>query len=406
MSPHFSADRISAEAHAELSALCGWWAGHAVDQQRGGFHGEVSACDAPVPGARKGVVLNARILWFFSEAIAHDGRARPLADRAARYLTAHFLDSEYGGVFWSLDADGAPADRRKHAYAQAFALYALSAYHKATGDLSALEQARTLFALIERHYRDAEHGGYFEARAEDWSAVDDVRLSEVDQNAPKSMNTHLHVLEAYTALHAAAPTADTVAALRHCLELFASHIFDPASGHLRLFFEADWRDRSEAVSFGHDIEASWLIWAAAESLGDARLKQASKPMATALARTALSEGLSERGGLYNERTYAGALDRRSVWWVQAEALVGFLNAYDLTAEPQFLQAFDQVWRFIRNAHLDGGGEWTWWSERDAPDVDRDYKAGLWKCPYHNGRALMETIKRLSHMRRKQERRPA
>lgn len=385
------------EVEAELRAILDWWATKSVDQNSGGFYGEIDAADAPAPLASKGAVLNARILWFFSETARRlaDRRARALADHAADYMKARFRDIAYGGIFWELDAAGEALNRKKQAYAHAFAIYALCAYHRLSGSPEPLAFSQLLFAMIEAHLRDARGEGYIEARGKDWSPLHEVRLSDWDANFPKTANTHLHVLEAYSALHQAAPTAETAQALRNCIELFLDWFIDPNTRHLRLFFEMDWTDRTEHISFGHDIEASWLLCEAAAALKDDALQAQVKAAALAMARTCLAEGVLADGSVAHERALSGALDARRVWWVQAEALVGFLNAYQLSADPAFFAAAEQVWAFIKSHHRDAArGEWTWWSDLDTPSADRAYKAGFWKGPYHNGRAMLEASARL------------
>jgi mannobiose 2-epimerase len=325
-----------------------------------------------------------------------DARALMLADRAADYLHTHFKDHVHGGYYWALGADGRPVDTKKQGYAQAFVAYGLCAHHRATGSSASLERAREAFHTIERHFLNAKYGGYIEALSEDWSPLADMRLSAIDANCPKSTNTHLHILEAYTSLFAAAPSQPVAQALHNLITLFLERLIDTESGHLRLFFDLDWTDQTSFISFGHDIEASWLLWRACETLGDPALLSRAKPLVLKLARTCLYEALDAEGGIANERARSGAPDARRVWWVQAEALIGFLNAYELSGEQNYLHAFGKVWRFIQSRQRDTeGGEWTWWSALDSPDADRQYKAGFWKCPYHNGRAMFESMARLA-----------
>jgi cellobiose epimerase len=390
---------LAAEIDRELGAILSWWAEKAVDAEQGGFYGEIDLNDAPVDSAAKGAVLNARILWFMSEAAraTGDARAASLAERAADYLHAHFVDPAHGGLFWAVAADGAPLARKKQTYAQAFAIYALGAHHRLTRRTDSLALARALFSLIETRARDADHGGYVEALDEAWAPLADVRLSEVDANAPKSMNTHLHVLEAYAALYAADPAPPLRAALRAAIELFLKYIVDRGRGHLRLFFDAAWNSLSSTISFGHDCEASWLLWEACEALGDVGVSERAKPVVVALARATLEEAMWSDGGLIHERADAGHADTARVWWVQAEGLVGFLNAYALTGEDAFFTAFERVWRFIQQHQKDARGEWLWRSALDPPLAERAYKAGFWKGPYHNGRAMLECSARLARL---------
>ncbi|HTM81178.1 AGE family epimerase/isomerase [Asticcacaulis sp.] len=381
------------EAHAEGLRLLDWWEGHLVDG-RGGFYGEVDAGDRPVLEASKSIILNTRLLWFFSamSGWSGDARALTLARRAADYIRTHFHDAEQGGLYWRLTAAGLPEDTRKQAYAQGFAVYAFAEYHQATGDAGALTFARDLQNLIEAKYWDAGAGGYIEALSADWRALPDQRLSDKDLNAPKTMNTHLHVLEAYSRLHGVAPAEDTRAALHRIFTLFLDRFVAP-EGHLRLFFGMDWNDLTRSVSYGHDIEASWLIWEAAEALGDETLLARARPVVLALAETTRCEGLRADGALAYEKGHGGHLDPDGEWWEQAEALVGFVNAWQMTGEAGWLGTAERVWNYTKAQYGAGGAtEWTWYAAL-APR-EKIYKAGQWKCPYHNGRAMIELDRRL------------
>jgi len=392
--------QLRLEARAEAKALLRWWAKHLPDEINGGFVGEVSAAGVPLPDAPKSIILNTRLLWFFSAMAGWLGSeaARMLADRAFVYVRDHFIDRDHGGVYWLLDARGQVIDAKKQCYALAFAVYALSEYARLTGDATALHLARQLRSDIEAHFRDEARGGYIEALTAFWSPVADPRLSDKDLDAPKTMNTHLHVLEAYTALHRVAPDAASGAALSHALEVFVER-FAADGRHLRLFFDMDWTDRTQAVSFGHDIEASWLMWEAAEALGDRVMLARVRPLALGLAEATLQDGVTPDGGLAYERRFDGHVDRAGEWWGQAEALIGLLNAWQLTGDSKWLDAMERLWAYLRAQFgLGGRDEWTWY----ATDADRQpqVRAGMWKCPYHNGRAMMELDRRLRRIRMK------
>jgi len=381
------------EARAEAKRLLDWWAAHLVDD-RGGFYGEIDADDRPVLDASKSIILNTRLLWFFSAMAGWSGddRALALAHRTADYIRDHFHDAEQGGLCWLLDADGQPEDTRKQAYAQAFAVYAFAEYHQATGNAAALAFARDLQALIEAKYRDVDRGGYTEALSANWKALPDQRLSDKDLNAPKTMNTHLHILEAYSRLYAVAPSSESRAALQGILSLFLDRFITP-EGHLRLFFNMDWNDLSRSVSYGHDIEASWLIWEAAADLGDEALLARARPVVLALAEAARNEGMNEAGALAYEKGFDGHLDPDGEWWEQAEALVGFVNAWRMTGDADWLGAAEKVWEYTKAQYGAGGTtEWTWYAA--SASKGRICKAGQWKCPYHNGRAMIELDRRL------------
>lgn len=390
--------RLADEARAELvDHILPYWADRAVDRQCGGFVGRIDGHDRLVPDAPKGAVLNARILWTFAAACRalRTDRWCDEADRAYDALRTHFRDAVHGGVFWTVTASGAPLEDKKQVYAQAFTIYALAEYVRYGGDGEALAWAQALYRLLEDRAVDPVHGGYVEAFARDWGPAADVRLSEKDDDAPKSMNTHLHVLEAYTALYRVWPDAGLAARLRALVELFLDRIVDPETGHLTGFFDEDWARTSETVSFGHDIEASWLLDEAAAVLGDAALAARVRPASVALARATLAEGLDADGALFNEREPDGRLDTDKHWWPQAEAVVGFLNAYAHTGETAFAEAAVEAWGFIRHVLVDrDGGEWFFRVARDGTPYREEDKVGLWKCPYHNARACLEIMERV------------
>jgi len=385
------------EFRDELHRLGAWWSANALDEENGGFVGEIDVNNQRRKNAEKGIILNSRILWFFSEVCRFTGNAeyKTLATKAYEYICNYFYDSEHGGVFWALDASGQCLNDRKQVYAQAFTLYGLSAYYRISADDKALEMARALFELIEGAHDDNALG-YIEAFDRAWKPLDDMRLSDKDLNAPKTMNTHLHILEAYTTLYLAAPSPAVEKAMRRCLQYFHDFIIDHESHHLRMFQANDWTDLSTSYSYGHDIESSWLIWEAVEALGDEDLIDKFKPVVLGMADTVLRDGIGENGEVldaYNFKTQT-LLDER-VWWVQAEGLVGFYYAYNISGEQKYYDAFLKVWAFIKNYQIDkANGEWFWLSEKDRPETG-DYKVGFWKGPYHNGRAMMEICKLLA-----------
>jgi mannobiose 2-epimerase len=310
-------------------------------------------------------------------------------------MTECFEDKENGGVIWTVDYQGRPADTRKQTYALAFAIYAFCEYHTAAGDQAALEKAKTLFSLIEKHCVDRVHGGYWEALDADWQLVEDVRLSEKDANEKKSMNTHLHVLEGYANLARVWPEARVREALHKLLRSFMDQIIDPRHGHFNLFFDERWNVRSIIVSFGHDIEGSWLLEKAAQVCGDADLRRQARGYSVRLVEAAL-EGLDADGGLMTEKNLmSGHLDTDKHWWPQAEALVGLLNAYEITHNEKYLELCLGVWSFIKSKTIDfEQGEWYWKVNRRCEPYPDDEKIGFWKCPYHNSRACLEVRARL------------
>ena len=378
-----------------------FWIREGVDEDNGGFRGHLSDEGVASPLAPKGGVLCARILWTFAAAMRRTGQGehRRMADRAYAYLRDRFFDPDHGGIYWMLDHAGRPLSDRKQTYALAFGVYALAEYHRATGVAEALERAIALHRSLEAHARDAAGGGYWEARARDWGRLDDVRLSDKDLNAPKSMNTHLHVMEAYANLVRAWNDPALRERLRALVALHLDRIVDAASGHLVLFFDERWQPLSCTVSFGHDIEASWLLVEAAELAGDEALRQRAKAAARRLARVTLAEGVDpEHGGLFAERREDCRRDDEKHWWMQAEAVVGFLNAYELTGEEAYLAAAERTWAFVELFLIDRvHGEWRWRVRRDGSPIPGLPKIEPWKCPYHNSRAAFEVADRVARL---------
>ena len=381
-----------------LSDILPFWLEYAVDDEYGGFHGQITNDLTIDSQATKGVILNARILWTFSKAFSV--YANPLyleaARRAYEYLIRFFWDDEFGGVYWMVDYLGRPLDTKKRIYAQAFSIYALAAYYHATSDADVLARALRLVDVIETYGHDAPHGGYFETYERDWSLAADQRLSDVDMDEKKSMNTHLHMLEAYAALLRLREDVTVRTRLRELIAIFLDHIIDPANHHFILFFDEQWKRRSSAISFGHDIEGSWLLCEAAEILGDSALLERVRTVAVKMAQAVHNEGLDSDGGLMYEADPAGIIDSEKHWWPQAEAVVGFLNAFELSGQQHFLAAAEQSWAFIEKFIIDHEhGEWFWLVSKDGrPDYEKD-KVGPWKCPYHNSRTCFEVMERLN-----------
>jgi mannobiose 2-epimerase len=394
-------ETLGREMRHELTGrILPFWSRRAVDEHGGGFIGYMGPDGVPDPDAPRGGILNARILWSFSAAhrALGDPEVRAVADRAADDLGRRFLDPEHGGLYWMVESSGTPVDDRKHVYAQAFAVYAFAEHHRATGAVQSLDRARALFALIEEHAFDGEHGGYREAFRRDWTPLTDVRLSERDLDAAKSENTHLHLLEAYTTLYRAWPDPVVADRLRALVELFRASIIAWDVGHTRPFFDRDWTVRSTIVSFGHDIETSWLLAEAAAALGDPGLEERVAKASLRLADTVLAEGLDPRGGVFYEVDETGRVDRAKEWWTQAESVVGFLHAYQGTGRPAFLAAARDTWAFIRSHHLDPRhGEWHRRTDRDGTPERQHEIVGPWKGPYHATRACLEVMERTGQL---------
>jgi mannobiose 2-epimerase len=312
-----------------------------------------------------------------------------------------FWDKEFGGVYWMLDHLGRPLSIRKQIYAQAFAAYGLSEYLRATGRAESLEWAKQLYRLIEEKSGEPEYGGYLEARFRDWSPLEDLRLSDKDLNCPKSMNTHLHVLEAYTSLLRVWDDPGLRASLAELLRVTMDRIVDGGTAHFKMFFDNQWTSLTDHVSFGHDIEGSWLMQEAAEVLGDRALMERARALAVRMALAVYEEGLDKDGSLFYEASHGRLVDPNKHWWAQAEAVVGFYNAWQVSGQERFRLAAWRAWEYIEDKVVDRvHGEWhaklkpdgTPWKAQD----DRDAcLVGAWKCPYHNGRVCLEMMERLS-----------
>ncbi|OMF23492.1 N-acyl-D-glucosamine 2-epimerase [Paenibacillus sp. FSL H8-0548] len=380
------------------SNILGFWMKHTIDETNGGFFGLIS-CDLTVyPEAGKSLVLNTRILWTFASAYRMTGKDEYLkiAERAYRYINNHFADHEFGGLYWMVDALGRAAETKKQVYGQAFAIYAFSEYYRATGNEAALQQAIELFRTLERYSYDQQYKGYFEALTREWQETSDNSLSEKDLNEKKSMNTHLHVMEGYTNLYRVWKSDELHAKLKELIEITIQHIINANNAHFILFFDEQWNGKSEHISYGHDIEGSWLLVEAAEVLGDEALLAEAKAIAIRMAEATLNEGLDEDGGLFNEAGPEGLLDSDKDWWPQAEAVVGFYNAYQMTGDEKYEAAAKKSWQFIEQFIVDKEhGEWYWSVTRNGSPSDNIEKVSPWKCPYHNGRACFEMIERLT-----------
>lgn len=380
-----------------LDDILAWWVQETIDEDYGGFIGRIGGDARKYQMAEKGVVLNTRILWTFSRAVNIGLKTFiPVADRAYHYICRYFSDEVYGGLYWMLDHKGVPVNSRKQIYAQAFGIYAYAEYHKATGSGEALSRARKLYALLEDKAWDNTKSGYLEAFSENWGPLSDFRLSSKDANEAKTMNTHLHILEAYTNLYKVDPSLSIKSALIQMIELYCDKFIEADSGRLKLFFDEDWNEMITHHSFGHEIETAWLLNEAAEAIGERELKSRANRYAHLLASRVLREGMALHGGVYNERSPDGKYDRNQDWWPQAEAVVGFHDAYEHTGNLDFLNAAKNCLSFITEKMIDHkNGEWYWSVDLDGnPNINED-KAGPWKAPYHNSRMCFEMMVRLN-----------
>lgn len=363
------------------------------DDEFGGFYGYMDFDLSLDKKAEKGCILNSRILWFFSRCAQQLGRedCRKNAEHACRFLLEHCMDKKEGGVYWSLRYDGSPLDEGKHTYAQSFAIYGLSAYYEATGDEAALDAARALFRIVEDKCRDA--GGYLEAFTRDFRPASNEKLSENGVMAQRTMNTLLHVFEGYAGLYQAAREPEVGRAMERILDIYLHKIYDSALRRQKVFFDLDYNSLIDLHSYGHDIESSWLMDWGTALLGKPALTANVSRVDQELAETIYRRAYRDHSVL-NE-CERGVDDTRRVWWVQAESVLGFLNAWEKTGEERFRQAAVDVWRYINEVLVDRrpGGEWFWRvDENGLPDQGKP-TVEPWKCPYHNGRMCLEILRR-------------
>ena len=378
-----------------LTNILPYWMNRMVDEEFGGFYGRRDGYDHVELEADKGIILNTRILWTFSHAahMLRDNNYKRVADRAYQYITRYFIDPKFRGVYWMVNFEGNPLITKKQVYAQAFAIYAFAEYFKASGKKESLEHAIDIFHLTETHSFDQNENGYLEAFDREWKLLEDLRLSDKDTNEKKTMNTHLHLLEAYTSLYRVWKDAFLGRQLRNLILIFRDKIISNTK-HFNLFFDEHWNVKSHEISYGHDIEGSWLLFEAAEALDDETLTNEIRKLCLAMVEETLQQGFDEDGGLMNAND-KGLIDGDKHWWPQAEALVGLVNAWQLSANDKYLEAAIRTWRFIQTKLIDKEyGEWYWRVDRSGV-VNRDEdKSGPWKCPYHNGRAMLELMNRL------------
>lgn len=363
------------------------------DDEHGGYYGYMDFDLKVDKEYEKGCILNSRILWFFANAYMTLKDKSLLAEAAHAYSFMRDCcdDKEYGGVFWSVTYDGLPLDTTKHIYNQAFAIYALSSYYAASNDSSALEFAMSLFEKIETIGTDSY--GYLESFNRKWELEDNDKLSENGLLADKTMNTLLHVLEAYTELYRVNKDEKVRSALVKILDAFRNQVYNEKTNRLEVFFDEKMNTISDLYSYGHDIEASWLLDRAATVLSDDKIKADTNAYTNKLVAEVYNEALAD--GAMNNECFKGVVDTTRVWWVQAEAMVGFYNCYEKTGEEKYKDITEQLWDYIKNYIIDKReeSEWFWDLDKDNNPVSRKPIVEPWKCPYHNGRMCMEIIRR-------------
>ena len=384
------------KAKTELINILDYWLKNTIDKENGGFIGEINHQNVINNNSEKGAVLNARILWSFSAAYAVEKNPEYLktAKRAFQYIKDYFFDNEFGGIFWSLQADGKPKDTKNQIYAIAFVIYGLSEFYKIFKNEDALELAQSLFYKIELYSKDYKNKGYLEAFTRDWQEIEDLRLSEKDANEKKTMNTHLHIVEAYANLYLIWPNPKLKDSIKEILEVIALYFINKYTWHLKLFFDENWKEKEDVISYGHDIEAAWLLQWCAETIEDVDLVRSYQKYAVEFAKST-KEGIDSDGGLWYEyEPKEQKLIAEKHWWPQAELWIGMINAWQLSKNEEFLEITEKNFEFVEKYIIDHkNGEWIWGVYADYSPILKD-KAGFWKCPYHNSRSCIELIKRL------------
>ena len=376
--------------------LLPYWSTKMADTINGGFYGRIDINEKVYPEAEKGGILNARILWTFSSAfrVLHDSSYLKLATRARDYIMTYFIDKEFGGGYRTVKSNGEPGDTRKHILTESYFIYALAEYYRATGDKEALSQAIGIFDTIEKYTFDKEYNGYYEVFTREWNRSSDQLLAERSPKDEKTMISHLHLVEAYAGLYRVWPDKRMEERLRNILEVFDDKVVDKKSFHTIYFLDRSWHPTTTIDSYGHDIEASWLIVEAAMLLKDPSLIPRVEKLSLKIADAA-AQGITKEGCMLTEKnTTTGEVTTVRSWWEQAETILGYLNAFELTGDESYLDISVNSWNYIKNHFVDytHGGWYSLVLENGQP-AGAD-KAGYWTCPYHNGRMCMEVIERV------------
>ena len=403
---------LAASAEKELRGnILPFWLKNARDREHGGFHsfiGEDMSVRDDVP---RGALLTSRILWTFSAAYRRyqDPAYLEMARWAYRDLLDRFTDPKFGGLYWTVSTDGKPLDAHKQIYGQVFGIYGLTEYYRATGDKAALGQAVALYRLVEKFAHDGVNGGYFDSLSREWGHQEGPR-SNLLGDAPKSQNSHIHILEGFTNLLRVWPDEGLRARQRELIELTLDRIIDTRTHHLVLYMRDDWTPIGDDISYGHDIELSWLVVEAAQVLGNPGLLARAKKEAVQIAEVTNQQGIDSDGGVYNEGNPRGPTNTNKEWWEQAEAAVGFLNAYQISGRADYLADSLRSWRFIQGRFVDPvHGDWHNTLRRDGTPIlelkgrlggtFKEAKQSIWKCPYPNSRSCMELIDRVGELSR-------
>lgn len=401
----FISQQLSAQTHAEMlqmyneieenlyHSILPFWEKHTVDPS-GGFYGMVGRDGRQVNGASKGGVLNARILWTFSKAFEMKGDSLylSLANRAQSYFLEYFIDKQYGGVYWEIKADGSPLNTDKQSYACAYGIYGLAEHFRATGNLKSLNMAILLYNTLEEKSRDRIKEGYIESFTRDWKKPAKYGY-DGKGIASKTMNTHIHVLEAYMNLYSVWHDRKLKQDLIKLIQIFTDKLYRKNDGHLTLYCDDDWNSLEDIDSYGHDIETAWLLTEAADLIDDDLITKRCHEVTLGLTDAALAEGLTPASAMNYERN-GTEYSRNLSWWCQAETIIGCVNAWQITGNKKYLQTGKKVWEYVREHFVDKTyGEWYRSLSESGVPVYKEPKVSLWNCPYHNSRVGYELERR-------------
>jgi mannobiose 2-epimerase len=386
--------KLTNEVKSELTDhILPFWT-RLMDKENGGIYGVIDYNLNIEKQAPKGGIVTSRFLWTYSAAyrVTKDEKYLEVANNVYDFLVNKIYDSEFKGLYWLVDYQGNPVDTRKHVYTQSFGIYALSEYYRATKKQEALDMAQNLYRLIEENGFNQVNNAYKEEFDREWNEIPNEMLSENGVMADITMNTHIHVLEAYTTLYKAWPDEGLKGRLENLLTILYEKIYNKETKFLGVFFDKKWNSILDIKSFGHDIEASWLIDETLKAIGLEKSEYVQ--MVIDIAYNIADYAIQEDGSLINEQVDE-ELDKTRVWWVQAEAIVGFLNAYQRTHDERFLRLVDHLWEYIKENIIDDreNGEWYWSVEADGTPTPKNI-GDPWKASYHNGRFCLEIMERL------------
>ena len=365
------------------------------DNEEGGYYGFMDYDLKVDKKAVKGCILNSRILWFFSNAymVLGDESLKEEAGHGYEFMKKCCIDRENGGIFWSMTYDGKPDDTMKHTYNQAFAIYALSSYYDISKDEEALKEAFSLYRIIETKCKDET--GYLEAADREFKKISNDALSENGVMADRTMNTLLHVYEAYTELYRVTKDAEVKERLIDIINTFADKVYNRELNRQEVFFNNSWESIIDLHSYGHDIETAWLMDKGVDILDIPEVTEKMYPITKALTKKIYETAFDGRS-LANE-CESGVVDERRIWWVQAETVLGFMNGYlKDNSKTEYIDAAEAQWKFIQDYVVDkrDGSEWFKEVRKDGSPYEGLEIVEPWKCPYHNGRMCIEVIRRM------------